>query len=349
MSVIPPDAPSTAPDAAPAEGTGRPRIGIILSNLGTPDAPTPAAVRAYLREFLSDTRVIEVPRLVWFFILRLFVLPFRPRRVAHAYAGIWQEDSPMRLILAAQVAGVQQRLDAAFPGADVLVRPGMSYGRPALRASLDELQAAGCDQLLVLPLFPQYSATSSAVAYDQTGRWLRAQRRLPGLQIVRDYHDHPGYIAALADSIRRHWAVHGRAERLLFSYHGIPQPYADKGDPYPQQCHATTAAVVRALGLAEGEWGISFQSRFGLQEWVKPYTSELLAQWGGAGVASVQVLCPAFSADCLETLEEIAVENRDIFLKAGGQRYEYVPALNADPVHLDFLAGLLAARITALS
>lgn len=323
----------------------RPRIGVILANLGTPDAPTVPAVRAYLREFLSDGRVIEVPRLIWFFILRLFILPFRPKRVAHAYASIWADDSPMRTTLLAQVEGARTRLDAAFPALDIRVLPAMSYGRPALRLALAEL--ADCDELVVLPLFPQCSATSTGPVYDQVSAWLAGQRRLPGVQIVRDYHVHAGYIEALALSIEQHWAVHGRADKLMFSFHGIPQPYADKGDPYPEQCRATTAAVVQRLGLADGEWVMSFQSRFGLQEWIKPYTDKQLQVWGQEGITSVQVVCPAFSADCLETLEEIAIENRDVFLAAGGQRYEYVPALNAQPAHLDMIDAILRARITA--
>lgn len=321
------------------------RVGVILANLGTPDAPTPAAVRGFLREFLSDPRVIEVPRLIWFFILRLFILPFRPRRVARAYAAIWADDSPMRSTLLAQVAGVRERLAAAFPGHDVRVLPAMTYGRPALREALDAL--ADCDELVLLPLFPQFSATSTAPVFDQVSRWLERQRCLPGVQLVRDYHRHPGYIEALALSIERYRAQHGSADRLLFSYHGIPQPYADKGDPYPEQCRATTLAVVRRLGLADDAWAMSFQSRFGMQEWVRPYTDQLLGEWGAAGVASVQVVCPAFSADCLETLEEIAVENRDRFLQAGGRRYEYVPALNVMPAHLDMMTDILRARIDA--
>jgi len=322
-----------------------PRIGVILANLGTPDAPTAPAVRAWLREFLSDGRVIEVPRLVWFFILRLFILPFRPKRVARAYAGIWTDDSPMRQTLLAQVEGARARLAAAFPGHDIRVLPGMSYGRPALREALAAM--ADRDELVVLPLFPQFSATSTAPVFDQVTAWLGGQRRLPGVQLVRDYHVHPAYVEALARSLERHWAAHGRAERVLFSYHGIPQPYADKGDPYPAQCRATTEAVVHRLGLADGEWAMSFQSRFGLQEWVRPYTDQLLGEWGAGGVASVQVICPAFSADCLETLEEIAVENREVFLKAGGTRYEYVPALNAESAHLDMIADILSGRISA--
>ncbi len=326
----------------------RQRIGIILANLGTPDAPTAPAVRRYLREFLSDTRVIEVPRLVWFFILRLLILPLRPRRVAEAYASIWESGSPIRTILLAQVAAVQARLQVLHPDLDITVLPGMSYGNPGFRHALDTLRAAQVEQVIVLPLFPQFSATSTGPLYDQLGDWVKQQRNLPGLHVVRDYHVHPAYVSALAESIRQHWAVHGRAEKLLFSFHGIPQPYADKGDPYPVQCRATARAVVAELGLADGEWEQSFQSRFGLQEWVKPYTDKLLETWGHEGVASVQVLCPAFSADCLETLEEIAVENHDEFIKAGGKRYEYIPALNVTPAHVELFVSLLQGPVQAM-
>lgn len=326
----------------------RQRIGIILANLGTPDAPTAPAVRRYLREFLSDTRVIEVPRLIWFFILRLLILPLRPHRVAEAYASIWESGSPIRTILLAQVAAVQARLQVLHPDLDITVLPGMSYGNPGFRHALDTLRAAQVEQVIVLPLFPQFSATSTGPLYDQLGDWVKQQRNLPGLHVVRDYHVHPAYVSALAESIRQHWAVHGRAEKLLFSFHGIPQPYADKGDPYPVQCRATARAVVAELGLADGEWEQSFQSRFGLQEWVKPYTDKLLETWGHEGVASVQVLCPAFSADCLETLEEIAVENHDEFIKAGGKRYEYIPALNVTPAHVELFVSLLQGPVQAM-
>lgn len=327
----------------------RQRIGIILANLGTPDEPTAAAVRRYLREFLSDTRVIEVPRIIWFFILRLFILPLRPRRVAEAYASIWANESPMRTTLLAQVAAVQARLQENYPELDITVLPGMSYGKPSFKAALDQFSAAGIERFIVLPLFPQYSATSTGPLYDQLGTWVKQQRNLPSLHVVRDYHAHPAYVTALANSIRAHWQIHGRADKLLFSFHGIPQPYADKGDPYPDQCRATARAVAAELALAEGEWAQSFQSRFGLQEWVKPYTDKLLESWGHEGVGSVQVLCPAFSADCLETLEEIAVENHDEFIKAGGKRYEYIPALNASDAHIDLFVSLLQGPIQAVS
>ncbi|REH37913.1 ferrochelatase [Paraperlucidibaca baekdonensis] len=336
-------------EKSPAAPTERTKVAIFLANLGTPTAPTAAAVRTYLREFLSDTRVIEVPRLIWFFILRLFILPLRPKRVAKAYASIWTNESPMRETLLAQVAAVQARVSASHPQLDITVLPAMSYGEPSMRDAMAQCHAQGIDQWLVLPLFPQYSATSTAPLYDQIARWIPQQRRLPSLQIIRDYHAHPRYIRALAESIKAHWAAHGQAEKLLFSFHGIPQPYADKGDPYPEHCRATAAAVVRELGLHDEQWCVSFQSRFGLQEWVKPYTDATLEAWGKLKLASVDVVCPAFSADCLETLEEIAEENREIFQHAGGGRYAYIGALNDHALHIDMMDALLSPRLSAIA
>lgn len=326
----------------------RPRLGVVLVNLGTPDAPTPAAVRKYLRQFLSDRRVIEVPRLLWWCILNLFILPFRPRRVAANYALIWQDgDSPMRKILHEQCALLAARLTAAFPDADIRVEPAMTYGQPALASALAALQAAQIEKIVVLPLFPQYSATSSAAAYDALGKWLATRRNLPSVTVLKDYFAHPRYVAALAASIEEHWAAHGRSERLLFSFHGIPEAYAAQGDPYPERCRATAALVAERLGLPADAWAASFQSRFGRQPWVQPYTDEMLSRWARSGVASVQVICPAFSADCLETLEEIAVENRERFLRAGGAGYQYIPALNTRPDHIALLAALLEPHLAA--
>lgn len=333
---------------SPSANTERIKVAVFLANLGTPSAPTPAAVRSYLREFLSDTRVIEVPRILWFFILRGIILPLRPKRVAKAYASIWTHESPMRETLLAQVEAVQARVSAAFPALDVQVLPAMSYGAPSLRDAMAHCHQHGIDHWVVLPLFPQYSATSTGPLYDQIARWIPKQRRLPALQIIRDYHTHPHYIRALAESIKTHWARHGQAEKLLFSFHGIPQPYADKGDPYPLHCRATAAAVVRELGLSDEQWCVSFQSRFGLQEWVKPYTDTTLKAWGELKLASVDVICPAFSADCLETLEEIAEENREFFQHAGGGRYTYIDALNAGELHIDMMHALLAPRLAAI-
>lgn len=324
----------------------KPKITVILANLGTPDAATVPAVRAFLKEFLSDSRVIEIPKLLWQIILRAFILPFRPKRVAHAYASVWGEDSPMREIMFQQVEWLKPRLEAAYPEFELNIVPAMSYGNPGLKALLKELPPQ--EHLLVLPLFPQYSATSTAPQYDQLAEWVMQQRNLPGLTIIRDYYQHPLYIQALADSVQQYWAEHGRAEKLLMSFHGIPQPYADKGDPYPERCHVTANKVAQALGLTHEQWAISFQSRFGKQEWVKPYTDALLTEWAQQGVKSVQVLSPAFSADCLETLEELAIQNAELFQSQGGQSYAYIPALNTQPLHLQLFEQLLSAHLTAL-
>lgn len=326
----------------------RPRLGVLLVNLGTPDAPTPGAVRRYLREFLSDTRVIEIPRPIWWIILNLFILTFRPKRVAKAYASIWQDgESPMRTILLGQCERLSRALAAAYPGVDLTVAPAMSYGQPALGAAMSRLQAAGVERIVVLPLFPQYSATSSGAGYDVLCRWMLRQRNLPAVTVLKDYYLHPLYIGALAASVREHRAVHGDSDQLMLSFHGIPQPYADKGDPYPDRCRATAAAVAAELGLAEGRWACTFQSRFGAQPWVQPYTDVTLEQWGKAGVGSVQVICPAFSADCLETLEEIAEENRANFLHAGGKAYSYIPALNTRDDHIALLQALVSPHLDA--
>ncbi|WP_312749417.1 ferrochelatase [Psychrobacter sanguinis] len=317
-----------------------PRIAILLVNLGTPDEPTAPAVRRYLKQFLSDPRVIEIPQFLWAIILNLFVLPSRPKRVAAAYASVWKGDSPIRRILAQQVEKLQSRLDGSLAPFEVSVHSAMTYGNPGLPDVMDSLGSEGVDHFVILPLFPQYSATSGGAVYDAVTKWSLKQRNLPNLTIVKDYFAHPLYIKALADSIRRFQAVHGKPEKLMFSFHGIPQPYADKGDPYPKRCKCTAAQVAQELGLTEDEWIISFQSRFGKQEWVKPYTDVTLEEWGKAGVRSVQVVSPAFSADCLETLEELAMENRDNFINAGGKEYHYIPALNDDEAHIDLMEAL---------
>lgn len=317
-----------------------PRIAILLVNLGTPDEPTAPAVRRYLKQFLSDPRVIEIPQFLWAIILNLFVLPSRPKRVAAAYASVWEGDSPIRRILAQQVEKLQSRLDGSLAPFEVSVHSAMTYGNPGLPDVMDSLRSEGVDHFVILPLFPQYSATSGGAVYDAVTKWSLKQRNLPNLTIVKDYFAHPLYIKALADSIRRFQAVHGKPEKLMFSFHGIPQPYADKGDPYPKLCKCTAAQVAQELGLTEDEWIISFQSRFGKQEWVKPYTDVTLEEWGKAGVRSVQVVSPAFSADCLETLEELAMENRDNFINAGGKEYHYIPALNDDEAHIDLMEAL---------
>lgn len=321
------------------------KTAVILVNLGTPDEPTVPAVRRYLREFLSDGRVIEIPYLIWQIILNLFVLPFRPKRVAHAYSTVWQTDSPMRLILNEQVVLLQQRL-AKF-GDDVKVYAGMTYGNPSLKQQLETLHQQGIEKFVIFPLYPQYSATTAGAVFDVVARFGMKQRNLPNITFIKDYYQHPLLIHALANSIQRFQQQHGKPEKLLFSFHGIPQPYADKGDPYPQRCQITAELTAKALGLQDNEWAISFQSRFGKQEWVKPYTDALLTEWGKQGVKSVQVLSPAFSADCLETLEELAVENKTTFQENGGGDYHYIPALNSGVEHIDLIEKIVKPHIQA--
>jgi ferrochelatase len=324
------------------------KVTVILANLGTPDAPTVPAVRRFLKQFLSDQRVIEIPKPIWQLILRLFILPFRPKRVAHAYASVWQADSPMREILLQQVNAVEQQLLADNPEFELNVVPAMTYGQPSIYQVLEDISQQAVDHVILLPLFPQYSATSTAPLYDAVAKWLPTQRNLPGLSIIRDYYQHPLFIQALAQSVRDYQAVHGRPEKLLMSFHGIPQPYADKGDPYADRCRVTGTLLAQALGLKEHEYAVSFQSRFGKQEWVKPYTDALLAEWAAQGVKSVQVLSPAFSADCLETLEELAIENATLFREAGCGSYAYIPALNNRADHLQLLNSLLQANLDTL-
>ncbi|WOE41944.1 ferrochelatase [Acinetobacter chinensis] len=326
----------------------KPKVTVVLANLGTPDTPEVPAVRKFLKQFLSDHRVIEIPVPLWQIILRLFILPFRPRRVAHAYASIWSDDSPMREIIYAQTDAVRQNLTAAFPEFELNVVPAMTYGNPGVQDVLEQLAQHPQDHIVLLPLFPQYSATSTAPLYDAFARWTLKQRNLPGLTLIRDYFQHPLYIDSLAQSVREYWAEHGQAEKLLMSFHGIPQPYADKGDPYADRCRVTAQKLAEALNLQDNEWAISFQSRFGKQEWVKPYTDQLLSEWAEQGVQSVQIMSPAFSADCLETLEELAIQNKELFLNAGGKQYDYIPALNAREDHLQLLNSLLQANLEAL-
>ena len=326
----------------------KPKVTVIVANLGTPDAPTVPAVRQFLKEFLSDQRVIEIPSLLWKVILHAFVLPFRPKRVSEAYASVWSSDSPMREILFKQVELIQAKLIENNQDFELNIVPAMTYGNPSIHAALDKISLNPQDHLILFPLFPQYSATSSAPLYDAVSKWVLTQRNLPGLSIIRDYYQHPVFIEAVAQSVLDYQKVHGQAEKLLMSFHGIPQPYADKGDPYADRCRITAQKVAEKLGLNDQQWAISFQSRFGKQEWVKPYTDQILKDWAEQGVKSVQVLSPAFSADCLETLEELAVENRELFLGQGGETYAYIPALNANLDHIEMLSSFIQAQLDAL-
>lgn len=320
-------------------------LGILITNLGTPDAPTPAALRRYLAEFLWDPRVVEMPRPLWWLILHGVILRIRPRRAARAYASVWTDaGSPLLAISRRQAAALQTALGEQLPG-PVKVVLGMRYGTPSIATALEELRTAGVRRLLVLPLYPQYSATTGASTFDAVTAVLRGWRRLPELRFITRYHDHPAYLDAVAESIRVHRAEHPGPAKLLFSFHGLPRRYLQAGDPYHCECHATARLIAERLGLQQDDWQLAFQSRFGREEWLKPYTDHTLKAWGRAGVERVQVVCPGFSADCLETLEEIAEQNRDFFLHAGGKRFEYIPALNDSPVHITALARIVREQV----
>lgn len=318
-----------------------PCSGILLTNLGTPDAPTAKYVRRYLGEFLWDPRVVELPRPVWWLILHGIILPLRPARSAEKYRAVWTEaGSPLLTIARHQAAAVAARLTQRCPG-PVRVALGMRYGNPSIPTALAALREAGVQRLLVFPLFPQYSATTTASTFDAVAAELKTWRWLPELRMITQYHDDPGYISAVAASISAFWQRHQPPQRLLFSFHGLPKRNLLAGDPYHCQCHKTARLVAEQLQLPSVDWAVSFQSRFGRAEWLQPYTSQLLQEWAKAGVKRVHVVCPGFSADCLETLEEIERENRAFFAQAGGEDFHYIPALNADSQHIDVLVKLI--------
>ncbi len=318
-----------------------PTTAVLLVNLGTPDAPTKRAVRRYLAQFLSDPRIVELPRWLWRLILHGIILRFRPAHSAALYAKIWTaEGSPLQTGTTALAEHLQTALRAQRPG-PIVVRHAMRYGKPAIGAILRELQQGGARRVLVVPLFPQYSGTTTASVLDAVTAELATWRWVPELRFVADYHANARYIEALARSVEAHWQRHGRAQKLLLSYHGIPEKYFRAGDPYFCQCQATARRLRERLDLGADELIVGFQSRVGRAKWLKPYTETILANLPGAGVKHVQVLCPGFAVDCLETLEEIAIRNHARFLHSGGERFEYIPALNASEDHVGALAELI--------
>ncbi len=323
-----------------------PRTGVLITNLGTPAAPEKKALRTYLKEFLSDPRVVETPRAIWWFILNGIILNIRPARSAAAYRSVWTErGSPLMFHTQDQADALQQNMREEF-GEQVIVEFAMRYGAPSIADVLQGMLERGVRRLVVLPLYPQYSASTTGSTFDALAADFTRRRWLPELRFVSHYHDHPAYIRAVARSIRAFREEHGSADRLLFSYHGIPRRYFDEGDPYHCECLKTSRLVAEELGLGEDDYLTTFQSRFGRQEWLKPYTDMTLKELPGQGVKSIQVIAPGFSSDCLETLEEIAVENRDYFMGAGGERYQYIPCLNSSPAHIDALAAIARDQLT---
>lgn len=321
------------------------KIGVLLTNLGTPDEPTPKALKRYLKQFLSDPRVVEVPRLLWWCILNGVILNIRPRRSAKAYATVFTDQgSPLMFHTVNQTQAVQAALSAAGHK-DIVVDFAMRYGNPSFASAIERLMAQGVRKLLVLPLYPQYSASTSASSFDELARDFMQRRWLPDLRFVSHYHDYPAYIDACANRIREHWQTHERADKLLFSYHGIPKRYLLNGDPYHCECYKTSRLIAEHLGLSKEQYLTTFQSRFGREEWLKPYTDETLKALPAQGVSSVQVFCPGFSADCLETIEEIGEENKEYFAHAGGKRYEYISALNDRADHIHALCQLITDNL----
>ena len=328
--------------AAPDRHDAPQNTGIVLINLGTPDAPTASAVRRYLKEFLSDPRVVEIPRLLWWPILNGIILNTRPAKSAAKYASIWRPDgSPLKVYTERQCLRLRETLAAR--GHRVLVDYAMRYGSPSIPDVLDRLKAEGCTRLLLLPLYPQYSSSTTATAFDAATDWLSRQRKQPEWRTLRAFADDPGYIEALAASVRQHWQEHPRPAagyRLLASFHGVPRRTRDLGDPYHQECLKTARLLAEALDLPAETIVVAFQSRFGRAEWLQPYTAPTLIELGKQKLARIDVLCPGFAADCLETLEEIALEGKADFLAAGGGEYHYIPALNDRPEWIDALADL---------
>ncbi len=331
LAVDPPPRPASAP-------------GVLFINLGTPDEPTPTAIRRYLAEFLSDPRVIEIPQPVWQVILRLFVLPRRPRALAPRYKDIWwEEGSPLLVASRQQAEGVQQEL--ARRGITVHAELGMRYGNPSIASAMQALRDAGCERILVVPLYPQYAASTTATAVDKVHEYTRRRRNQPEMRFIKRFPADRGYIDALVHSIQAHWQQHGKAERLLLSFHGIPRVTVEQGDPYHRDCMETVRAIRQALGEDGARVHHAFQSRFGAQEWLQPYTEPTLREWARSGVRSVDAMCPGFLADCLETLEEIQVECRDAFIEEGGETLRYIPCLNGDPQWVRALADIVQQNL----
>ncbi|AHE34875.1 ferrochelatase [Burkholderia pseudomallei] len=333
----------------PSHASAAHRVAVLLVNLGTPDAPTPRAVRRYLAQFLSDPRVVEIPQLVWQVILRTLILPLRGRASAKKYAAVWlPEGSPLRVYTERQVESVKPLF--AANGYRVIVDYAMRYGTPSIADVLAQLKRGGAERVLLLPMYPQYSSSTTATAFDAAFAALGRMRNQPEVRTVRHYADHPAYIHALAEQVRQYWAAHGRpafdaGDKLVLSFHGVPKRTLDLGDPYHDQCQQTAALLMSALGLTTFECRVTFQSRFGKAEWLQPYTAPTLKELGAAGVRRADVFCPGFTADCLETIEEIGIEVRDEFVHGGGKEFHRIPCLNASPAWIAALGEIAAENL----
>lgn len=335
-------------------------VGVLLVNLGTPDHPTAASIRRYLSEFLSDSRVIEIPRWLWQIILQGFILTRRPRKLAPRYQEIWMDEgSPLLVYSRAQASGVQRVLDAQRAarseigaradmdeaGVAVRVELGMRYGNPSVASAMDALRAQGCERILTVPMYPQYAASTTATAVDQVAAVAARLRNQPELRFIKRFHTDQAYIQALAGQVQAHWQAHGRPQKLLLSFHGLPRRVVLQGDPYYRDCMETAALLRQSLGADAGLVEVAFQSRFGAEKWLEPYTLPTLQAWASQGITRVDVMCPGFLADCLETLEEIQQQCRDAFIAAGGEQFHYLPCLNDDPAWISGLARLITRNL----
>ncbi|MEH6457820.1 MAG: ferrochelatase [Cocleimonas sp.] len=318
-----------------------PITGVLLTNLGTPAEATPPAVRKFLKQFLSDGRVIEIPKIIWWIILNAFILPKRPKESAANYAKVWMDEgSPLMHYSQQQQKLLQKEMQVRFNG-PVHIELAMRYGDPSIESALDALQAKGARRILILPLYPQYSATTTATTFDSVYKHYMGKRWIPELRFVGQYHDDPSYINSIAKSIETYWKKNGKNDVLLMSFHGLPERNVELGDPYSCHCHKTGRLIAEKLGLEESQWRLTFQSRFGKAEWVKPYTDKTLMGLPGEGVKTIDVVCPGFPSDCVETLEEMNMENREYFMEAGGEKYHLIPCMNDHPDHIQALADLV--------
>ena len=321
------------------------QTGIILINLGTPDAPDAAALRPYLKQFLSDPRVVEIPRWIWWFILNIIILNTRPKASAEKYAKIWMpEGSPLRVHTERQTRLLRELLQTQ-PDPVPMVDFAMGYGSPSVNSVIEQMRAKGCEHFLIVPLFPQYAGSSTGSVFSAVFSILSDMRNIPAIRTIRHYHDHPGYISALAQNIRDYWQSHGKPDKLVISFHGVPRDTLDKGDPYHCECLKTGRLLAETLELDTSEYQVCFQSRFGKAEWLKPYTAAVLEDLGKQKIRRIDVTCPGFVADCLETLEEIGMEGRDIFLQAGGQEYHAIPCLNEHPAWIKALGDIVTTHL----
>ena len=321
------------------------QVGILLINLGTPEAPTAAALKPYLRQFLSDPRVVEIPQWLWQPILRGIILNTRPKKSAQKYAQIWSKDGSPLKVYTEKLARQLQGFWGNSRRQPIVVDYAMRYGQPSVESALQRLKQQGCQRILAVPLYPQYAASSTASALDEVYRVLQQMRNMPELRVVKHFHDQADYIQALAKRVQSHWQRNGRPDKLLMSFHGVPKFSLDRGDPYHCECYKTARLLAEALSLGKDQYEVAFQSRFGKAEWLKPYVAETLQRLGQAGTGKLDVICPGFVADCLETLEEIAIEGKQTFLAAGGKEYRYIPCLNDEAYWVDALIAIVEPHL----